>query len=310
VRLLYVKEPEGDGDLRVVRQLARLTADRKVTSVRNCNAAINVLRKAASDRPFDVLVTSPKIDADALAGLVREILKVGLRVTLVPVVVDEDHSERAFKAGADYVLLLADGLVVNPGEIFRGLAHRFSHPPLATATVDASAKTPSSGTQALAQLLKLRKYLPETKPREPITVAIVARADDDLAEAAERLVPQLSPSARMPGLWELDQIIKEPGTALIVAREGRVIVGMLTLHTFRSTTGIHAWIQDVVVDQTAQGRGVSELLTQEAIRLSVQRGALTTELASRPSRIGTSKLFERLGFELRHAHLYRYRLSS
>ena len=309
MRLLYVKEPEGDSDLRVVRQLARLTSDRKVTSVRSCNAAINVLRKAALDRPFDVLVTTPKIDADALTGLVREILKAGLRVTLVPVVVDEDHSERAFRAGADFVLLLADGLVVNPGEIFRGLAHRF-RPALAAAEADTAAKTPPAGTNVLAKLLKLRKFVPDTKPREPITVAIVARADEDLAEAAERLVPQLAPSARMPGLWELDQIIKEPGTALIVAREGRSIVGMLTLHTFRSTTGIHAWIQDVVVDESAKGRGVNALLTQEAIRLSVQRGALTTELASRPSRIGTAKLFERLGFELRHAHLYRYRLSS
>ena len=128
MRLLYLKEPQGDGDLPIVRQLARLTSDRKVTSVRSCDAAINVLRKAATDRPFDVLVTSPTVDNDALAGLVRGLLKAGLRVTLVPVVHDEDHSGRAFRAGADYVLLLADGLLVNPGEIFRGLAHRFSGP--------------------------------------------------------------------------------------------------------------------------------------------------------------------------------------
>ena len=114
----------------------------------------------------------------------------------------------------------------------------------------------------------------------------------------------------MPGLWELDQVIKHPGTSLIVAREGRVIVGMLTLHTFRATTGIHAWIQDVVVDESAKGRGVSGLLMQEAVRLSVQQGAHSTELASKKSRVSGGRLYERLGFELRHAHLYRYRLSS
>ena len=162
----------------------------------------------------------------------------------------------------------------------------------------------------IADLLKVRKYLPKTRVREPITVDVVARVDADLAEAAARLVPQLSTSARVPGQWELGQIVKEPGTALIVAREGRVIVGMLTLHTFRATTGIHAWIQDVVVDKAAKGRGVSELLTQEAVRLSAERGAHTAELASRPSRAGKGRLYERLGFELRQAQLYRHRLSS
>lgn len=310
MRLLYVKESQGDGDLPIVRQLARLTPDRKVTSVRSANAAINALRKAATDRPFDVLVTSPAAGDDVLSDLVRGILSVGLRVTLVPIVVDEDHSERVVRAGADYVLLFADGLLVNPGEIFRGLAHRFSHPALLTAAVETATRTPRSGGRVLLDLFKVGKFLADPRPREPVTVAAVRRVDEDLADAAARLVPQLSSAARVPGLWELDQIIKHPGTSLIVAREGRVIVGMLTLHTFRATTGIHAWIQDVVVDESAKGRGVRGLLTQEAVRVSVEQGAHTAELASRPSRVGAGRLYQRLGFELRHAQLYRYRLSS
>ena len=310
MRLLYVNEPEGDGDLPIVRQLTRLTSDRKVTSVRSSSAAVNVLRKAALDRPFDVIVTSPALNDEALTQLVRKILKVGLKLTLMPVVLHEEQADRAFKAGADAVLTLADDSLVNPGEVFRRLAHRFSSPPQLAAAVKTPAKAPSSGAGVIADLLKVRKYLPKTRVREPITVDVVARVDADLAEAAARLVPQLSTSARVPGQWELGQIVKEPGTALIVAREGRVIVGMLTLHTFRATTGIHAWIQDVVVDKAAKGRGVSELLTQEAVRLSAERGAHTAELASRPSRTGTGRLYERLGFELRQAQLYRHRLSS
>jgi GNAT superfamily N-acetyltransferase len=305
-----VNEPEGDGDLPIVRQLTRLTSDRKVTSVRSSSAAVNVLRKAALDRPFDVIVTSPGLNDEALTHLVRKILKVGLKLTLVPVVLHEEQADRAFKAGADAVLTLANDSLVSPGDVFRRLAHRFSSPPQLAPAVKTPAKAPSSGAGVIADLLKVRKYLPKTRVREPITVDVVFRVDADLAEAAARLVPQLSTSARVPGQWELAQIVKEPGTALIVAREGRVIVGMLTLHTFRATTGIHAWIQDVVVDKAAKGRGVSELLTQEAVRLSAERGAHTAELASRPSRAGKGRLYERLGFELRQAQLYRHRLSS
>jgi ribosomal protein S18 acetylase RimI-like enzyme len=199
---------------------------------------------------------------------------------------------------------------VNPSEIFRGLAHRFSHPALLNAAVETATKTPRSGARVLLDLFKVGKFLPDMRPREPVTVAAVSRIDEDLVDAAARLVPQLSPSARVPGHWELNQIIKHEGSSLIVAREGRAIVGMLTLHTFRAATGIHGWIQDVVVDESAKGRGVRGLLTQEAIRLSVEQGARSTELASRPSRVGAGRIYERLGFELRHAHLYRYRLTG
>ena len=148
------------------------------------------------------------------------------------------------------------------------------------------------------------------KPREPITAEAVRRLDADLIDAVKRLIPQIAPAARTPGPWELDQIIKDPGTTLIVAREGDDIVGMLSLHTFRATTGIHAWIQDLVVDQAAKGRNVSEILTKEAVKVAIQRGAHTAELRSQPSRTGASKLYERLGFERREAHLYRYRFST
>ena len=67
-----MNEPEGEGDLPIVRQLARLTSDRKVTSVRSTNAAITVLRKAALERPFDVIVTSPALNDEALTHLVRK----------------------------------------------------------------------------------------------------------------------------------------------------------------------------------------------------------------------------------------------
>jgi ribosomal protein S18 acetylase RimI-like enzyme len=108
----------------------------------------------------------------------------------------------------------------------------------------------------------------------------------------------------------LDEIIHAAGSTLIVARDDRAIVGMLTLHTFRAATGIRARIEDLVVDANAKGRGVSELLTREAVRLGVELGACTAELTSRPSHLGNARLYGRIGFERRETHLYRYRMSG
>ena len=306
MRLLYIKESVGDDDLPIVRQLIPLTSDRKVTSVRSCRAALTALRKSSHERRFDVLVTSPTIDADDLGTLVRDILKEGPLVTLVPVVENATQSLKAFQAGADAVLLIgSDGELVNAGEVFSGLARRFTSLPQPS-PAPAAAPAPNGRSRVLTGLL-LRA---DGKSPEPIKAEVVRRLDADLIDAVKRLVPQIAPAARTPGPWELDQIIKDPGTTLIVAREGSEIVGMLSLHTFRATTGIHAWIQDLVVDKRAKGRQVSELLTREAVEVAIQRGAHTAELRSQPSRAGASKLYERIGFERREAHLYRYRFST
>jgi ribosomal protein S18 acetylase RimI-like enzyme len=81
---------------------------------------------------------------------------------------------------------------------------------------------------------------------------------------------------------------------------------MLTLIVFRIPTGVRAWIEDVVVDETVRGRGVGEGLSQEAVRRAVELGARTVELTSRPSREAANRLYQRLGFALRDSNVYRY----
>jgi ribosomal protein S18 acetylase RimI-like enzyme len=96
---------------------------------------------------------------------------------------------------------------------------------------------------------------------------------------------------------------------VLIARDlrdhGR-IEGMLTLIVFRIPTGVRAWIEDVVVDETVRGRGVGEGLSQEAVRRAVELGARTVELTSRPSREAANRLYQRLGFALRDSNVYRY----
>jgi ribosomal protein S18 acetylase RimI-like enzyme len=130
----------------------------------------------------------------------------------------------------------------------------------------------------------------------------------ELVEAIAGLVPQLSSSSPPPSPAELAEIVESPATTLLVARlpEGE-IVGTLTLVVFRIPTGVRAWIEDVVVDDSARGRGVGEALNEEAIRRAVAAGARSVDLTSRPSREAANRLYRRLGFEVRDTNVYRHR---
>jgi ribosomal protein S18 acetylase RimI-like enzyme len=86
------------------------------------------------------------------------------------------------------------------------------------------------------------------------------------------------------------------------------ILGMLTLAVFRIPTGVRAWIEDVVVDDGARGRGVGAALSRHALELARAEGARTVELTSRPSREAANRLYQRLGFAPRETNVYRFTL--
>lgn len=146
-----------------------------------------------------------------------------------------------------------------------------------------------------------------------IHVEVVLEVDDDILDAMQRLVPQLSSSSPVPDVNELSEVVGSACTDLLVARDrsqGNRIVGSLTLAVFRIPTGIRAWVEDVVVDGSARGRGAGEALTRAALRLAHARGARTVELTSRPSREAANRLYRRLGFEPRETNVYRYTVPS
>lgn len=140
---------------------------------------------------------------------------------------------------------------------------------------------------------------------------IVERAGevtDELVEAFRHLIPQLSSSNPPPTREELCEIVANTGSTLFVARVDGQIVGSLTLATFRIPTGLRAWIEDVVVDESARGHGVGEALNRAALDDAKSRGAVTVDLTSRPSREAANRLYTKLGFVKRETNVYRYSL--
>jgi ribosomal protein S18 acetylase RimI-like enzyme len=133
-----------------------------------------------------------------------------------------------------------------------------------------------------------------------------------LIEAFSRLVPQLSKSNPPPTAAELALIVESPASILLIAvdPDDGAILGSMTLAWFRIPTGVRAWIEDVVVDEAARGRGVGEALNREALDRARALGAKTVDLTSRPSLEAANRLYQRLGFEPRETNVYRYSLDS
>lgn len=144
----------------------------------------------------------------------------------------------------------------------------------------------------------------------PVHVAEQTEFTPDLREGFDRLVPQLSSSNPPPGDDQLRAIIASPASILLVARDGDGgrILGSLTLVVFPIPTGIRAWIEDVVVDEAARGRGVGEALNRAALGRAKAEGARTVDLTSRPTREAANRLYQRLGFTQRETNIYRYDL--
>ncbi len=141
-----------------------------------------------------------------------------------------------------------------------------------------------------------------------VQITEVTEVTPELMAAFERLIPQLSSSNPPPSVDEVQFIVDSPASVLLIAEEDGEIYGSLTLALFRIPTGMRAWIEDVVVDDAARGKGVGRLLNEVAIERAREVGATTVDLTSRPSREAANRLYKRIGFEERDTNVYRYKL--
>jgi len=144
-----------------------------------------------------------------------------------------------------------------------------------------------------------------------VTVEVVGEVTPEVVGAFAELIPQLSRSNPAPDEAQLVEIVSSPATELLVARrDDGTIVGSLTLVLFRIPTALRAWIEDVVVDESARGQGVGDALNRRALALAAERGVRTVDLTSRPTREAANRLYQRLGFQQRDTNVYRYTVEA
>lgn len=138
----------------------------------------------------------------------------------------------------------------------------------------------------------------------------VFRGDaSELASAFVTLVPQLSKSNPPPSLDEVKAMLASDAITQFVARsDDGSIVGVSTLAVFPIPTALRAWIEDVIVDESARGQRIGEALTQAMLDHARALGCATVDLTSRPSREAANHVYKKLGFTLRETNVYRYDL--
>ena len=137
--------------------------------------------------------------------------------------------------------------------------------------------------------------------------------NQEIFDAFQRLIPQLT-SVNPPPLWEaLAKMAASPATFVFLARhpnsQGK-IVGTATLATLLSPTGLHGWIEDVVVDEAARRSGIGKVLTETCIVKARELGLQEVQLTSRTSREVANKLYISMGFARRETNLYRLALDD
>lgn len=152
-----------------------------------------------------------------------------------------------------------------------------------------------------------------------MSVELIEQSSPELVAAMERLIPQLSRSAKPLTAQQTQALVDQDSVCLFVFRtdkpviaadgnevEAGTILGMLSLATFAIPTGVRAWVEDVVVDAGTRGMGAGQQLVEAAVAHAQKIGARTVDLTSRPSREAANRLYRRCGFELRETNVYRY----
>ena len=152
-----------------------------------------------------------------------------------------------------------------------------------------------------------------------MSVELIEQSSPELVAAMERLIPQLSRSAKPLTAQQTQALVDQDSVYLFVFRtdkpviaadgnevEAGTILGMISLATFASPAGVRAWVEDGVVDAGTRGMGAGQQLVEAAVAHAQKIGARTVDLTSRPSREAANRLYRRCGFELRETNVYRY----
>ncbi|MBL8098304.1 MAG: GNAT family N-acetyltransferase [Anaerolineales bacterium] len=140
-------------------------------------------------------------------------------------------------------------------------------------------------------------------------IEIATQADDELYEAFQHLIPQLTKNNPPPSLDLLQALLADTSSTLLVARdESNKIIGALTLIVYKVPTGIRSIIEDVVVDESARGKSVGEKLMLKAIEVAQKKGASNISLTSNPHRLAANRLYIKLGFTKRETNSYQMKL--
>ena len=133
-------------------------------------------------------------------------------------------------------------------------------------------------------------------------------ASQDVLNVINSLLPVLSGDVALLTYDKLVEMINSDNTAIFVAEEDGEIVGMMTFVTYRIPSGLKAWIEDVVVDNSKQGKGIGRALIEKAMEYANQLNIIKIDLTTAHFRVAANALYQKIGFVKRETNVYRLSL--
>jgi ribosomal protein S18 acetylase RimI-like enzyme len=144
-----------------------------------------------------------------------------------------------------------------------------------------------------------------------LSITRVETITPELLAAFERLIPQLT-KAPIPTREELQKLIDSP-SVLILARvpdENGEIIGAAALGVFRTPSGVHAHVEDVIVDESLRGQGIGEALVNHLLQIAREMGLKGVSLTCNPRRVAANSLYQKMGFKKWETNVYWYGLDG
>jgi GNAT superfamily N-acetyltransferase len=138
-----------------------------------------------------------------------------------------------------------------------------------------------------------------------VRIEEAVEATSGLQKALAHLLPQLNPKLPVPTMERLQAIMADPSVTLFLAKDGEEAVGTATVIVYTTPFWIKARLDEVVVDESARGKGVGAALVGACLEVARRRGAEVAELQSGVQREAANRLYQRMGFKLRQSNLYR-----
>jgi ribosomal protein S18 acetylase RimI-like enzyme len=143
-----------------------------------------------------------------------------------------------------------------------------------------------------------------------INISELTETSSSVLQSINELLPQLSSSAQVISMDRLSELVESDNTIIFIGTdESGQILGMLSLIVMKIPTGNKAWIEDVVVDQSARGKGMGKALMNHALEKAKELAVKSVDLTSRPSREKANMLYQSLGYQIRETNVYRHKIS-
>jgi GNAT superfamily N-acetyltransferase len=138
-----------------------------------------------------------------------------------------------------------------------------------------------------------------------VRIEAVSEATPEVHTALAHLLPQLNDKLPVPTMERIQALVADPAVTMLLAKDGREVVGTTTVIVYTTPFWIKARLDEVVVDAAARGKGVGAALVSAALDVARAKGAQVAELQSGVQREAANRLYPRMGFKLRETNVYR-----